>query len=635
MKGGVDPASIYAGRKNIQSTRRAISGLTIRKSKKVKARRALYQPLLATQKYHSSTVKKKVNIPDSVLIPIMSIRRDPDVNVKKKFSITDKQLRGKSKFYVKFDVKDTFGKTVYSTTRLVRHSRQVTALNTPRRSPRILFSPYRRHGKNVMEVRQRDKTAEQIALFRKKIERVGGRLIDSRFESAGVLNISSEDGTEKFIDLVDNSKTYIYRAVPLGPNGEIGIRFASAVARGIPIRNSKKNLKITSVSITTKISDMGIEVRVASLPVGPIALKVVRRDMTLMEKEFTIINDPEPLRLISDPDELMLFSSTDLKEDHIYEFGVVLIFEDGDEDFGSQVSMIEYDALKTNVVETTTTAPHLNEITDNLFDVTFNLKTTIVPGQLDIVKKALEEQDLLAEFADALRDEREDLQKLITHTIIRTDLTSGAQFSLGLFVSGKFSDRRAAALSGAPSLKPGRSYRYTINPQLRSAETMFKGLSVSKQDPATGKKYSYRPSKFRNPITLKRGIIISAGKSSRISGKNNFELGNVGSPAFLTVSLPIDKPAIKNLRASKLDRDTVEITWALTGNVDLIDHFIVQAVKLDEIEFIGAAHNAGDVNSFKFYDELDECDQEIFYRIRMVYADYKRSSVSISNKVVV
>ena len=540
---------------------------------------------------------------------------------------------GKSSFYLKFDVKNVFGKTVYSTTRRVAHSRQVTALNTPRRSPSMLFSPYRRPGKNVLEIRQNDKIAEKIILYRKAINRVAGRLIDSKFERAGVLRLIDNDGTEKFTDFVDNSRTYVYRAVPIGPNGEVGIRFASAVAPGIPIRGSKVSQKITACSIVTALVPTGIEVTVSNLPAGPIAVKVMRRDMSVREKDFKIINDEDPIRLLGD--EIVIFVSTDFKEDHIYEFIAVLIFEDGDEEVAPSVSHIQYDAIKTNVVETNAGDISITDGRGGTVEVSFNVKTKIVPGELDVIKRALEDQDLLSEFSDVLKDERGDLQKLITHTITRTDISSGRQEHLGLFVSGKFSDAAAAKLSGARPIIPGRSYRYTIAPQLRSAETMFKALKVTKQDSATGKKYSYRPSKFRNPMILRRGIIASSGKSSRITAKNNFELGNVGSPTYLTVDIPPDEPAVIGLRASKLDRDTVEISWSLTGDADRIDHFIVQAVKLDEIEFIGAAHNASDSNNFKFYDELDETDQEIFYRIRMVYSDYRRSEVIISNKVVI
>ena len=66
-----------------------------------------------------------------------------------------------------------------------------------------------------------------------------------------------------------------------------------------------------------------------------------------------------------------------------------------------------------------------------------------------------------------------------------------------------------------------------------------------------------------------------------------------------------------------------------------VDHFIVPAVKLDETEFIGAAHNISNVKTFRFYDELDEGDQEIYYRIIMVSANYRRSRIFKSNKVEV
>jgi len=357
--------------------------------------------------------------------------------------------------------------------------------------------------------------------------------------------------------------------------------------------------------------------------------------MTLHDRDYSVINDSNPVRLINSTDETMLFLSSDLKEDHIYQFAAIFIYEDGDEEFGAQISEILYDAVKTGVVETNVSSVTISEVNSNQFNATFNIGTNVIPGNMDVIKRALENQNLLAEFQDQLKDERDDLQKLITHTITRTDMSTGQTVNLGLFVSGEFDDTRASRLNGAPLLSPGRSYRYTISPQLRSAETLFKKLVITRQDPATGKKYNYKPSKFKNPFVIKKGTLASKGNSSRITAKNQFELGAVGSPYYFNINIPNDDPEIKSLKAAQIDRDTVEISWVTSGDQSRVDFFIVQAVKLDEIEFIGAAHNISNVSTFRFYDELEESDQEIRYRIIMVSNDFKRSKVFLSNKVEV
>jgi len=631
----VDPAAVYRSRSKVQTSMRAISGLTTPRVSRIKAPSAMINSMLIVDKIRTSTISKHPRLSDASLIPVFKRFVDPNVNIKKNILINEKILDGKSRFYVKFDMKNTSGRIVFSTIKTVQHARQLVALSTPRIAPNILLSPYRRFGKNVLEVRQLDPVAETIHLYRKTINRSSGRLVDSAYLKVGVLNLNREEGDKKFIDLVDNSKTYIYRAIPIGPAGEIGIKFGSVVSRGLPIKNAKRRHTISTISITSELTQQGIEVKLSEFPVGPTSVKVMRKNMTLHDRDFTVINDASPIRLIDSTDEAMFFLSTDVKEDHIYEFAAVLIYEDGDEEYASQISMIQYDAVKTNVVETSVTTIDIQEAPGNKFNATFNIKTIIVPGKVDVIKRALEDQDLLSEFADALKDEREDLQKLVTHTISRTDMTNGETVDLGLFVSGKFNDRKAGKLKGAPQLSPGRSYRYTISPQLRSAETLFSKLKVTKQDATTGRIYSYKPSKFKNPFIIKKGTLKSAGKSSRITAKNDFELGAVGSPFYFVVTVPKDDPEINGLKAYQIDRDTVEITWSVSGDLSRIDHFIVQALKLDGIEFIGAAHNISNMKSFRFYDELDEGDQEIQYRVIMVSSDYRRSRIFKSNRIEV
>jgi len=632
---GVDPASVYNSQSRVQTSMRAISGLITPRVSRVKAPVAMIKSMLIVDKIMTSTVSKHPRFSSDSLIPVFKRLVDPNVNIRKNILINEKILDGKSRFYVKFDMKNTSGRTVFSSIKTVQHARQLAALSTPRIAPDILLSPYRRFGKNVLEVRQLDPVAETIHLYRKTINKASGRLVDSSYQKVGVLNLSRQEGDRKFIDLVDNSKTYIYRAIPIGTAGEIGIKFGSVVSRGLPIKNAKRRRTISTISITSELTQQGIEVKLTEFPVGPMSVKVMRRNMTLHERDFTVINDASPIRLIGSTDETMFFLSSDVKEDHIYEFAAILIYEDGAEEHASHISLIQYDAVKTGVVETSVTMIDIRETTNNKFNATFTVKTAIVPGKVDVIKRALEDQDLLSEFADAIKDEREDLQKLVTHTMSRTDMTNGETVDLGLFVSGKFSDIKAGKLKGAPALQPGRSYRYTISPQLRSAETLFSKLKVTKQDPATGRMYTYKPSKFKNPFIIKKGTLKSAGKSSRITAKNDFELGAVGSPFYVTVTIPKDDPEVNGLKAYQIDRDTVEITWSVNGDLSRIDHFIVQAIKLDGIEFIGAAHNISDIKSFRFYDELDEGDQEIQYRVIMVSSDYRRSRIFKSNRVEV
>jgi len=634
LRTGLDPASVYKDRRTIVSAQRAVGGMSLRKrSRRPPRRSSRFERALLAYRPMSKAQRNVLKMTSTTLIPVFQRVRDPFVKVRSRFLIQQDKLENAARFYIKMDLYDVRSKkTIFSTTRSVNHSAQVAALRTPRRPPRISVTPYRKIGKNTMSLRQRDRIADKIHVYRKVISSI--RASDAKFELAATVKLNRGDGQKRFVDFVDNSKTIIYRAIPVGPGGEVGIGFGSAVAAGIPQKASKKQKKITSAPVVSRVRGMGIELVVTSIPPSVVALTIMRRDLTIHQKAFTLINDKNPLRQVNEDDVNVSFMSTDVKSGHVYEFRPKLIYDDADEEMSGDVSIVKYLPLRVNVVDTTLGDPTIREVQPGRYDARFSIASAIIPGEQDILKQALEDQGMASLFSDVMLEDRDALQKIVTHGITRTNLKTGREDHLGTFVSGEFSDRKASILNGAELLEAGATYRYEIRPQLRSPSSLFGKLKIEATDPVSSRTYKYSPQKFRNPITLETGTIMTTASRKTRHAENQFEMGDVGSPSMLRVQIPDPPPEIRSVIARQLDRDTVQVFWKMTGDPERIDHFIIEATKLNQIELMGSVHNVPISEYFTFYDEHIEDDQQIMYTVTAVLTNYVQLPPVDSNRIV-
>jgi len=635
LRNNLDPAGVYKGRRTIVSPRRALGGMSLKKGTRRPPRRSSrFERALLAHRPMSKAQRNVLKMRPSTLVPVVKIVQDPFVTVKARTRIRQDKLKSAARFYIKFDLYDVRSKKViFSSTRSVSHSPQVQALRTPRRSPRISIAPYRKIGKNMMSLTQRDRNATELHIYRKVI--TSRRITDTPFKLIDKVRLARGDGQVRFVDFVDNSKTIIYRAIPIGPGGEVGIGFGTAVAAAVPQKQTKKQKKITAAPLISTIVGTGIKVVVTAVPPGVVAIRMLRRNHTLHQRKFTLVNDVNPFRQVSTDDTFVSFTSTDVKAHHVYEFRAKLTYDDGDEEVSGDTSVVKYVQLRINVVDTTLGNPTTHEVRPGLYDARFNIESAVIEGEQDILRQALEAQGMEALFTEEMMQDRDQLQKVITHGITRVNLKTGREDHLGTFVSGEFSDRRASTLNGAKMLEAGATYRYEIRPQLRSPGTLFGSLKIEATDPTSNRAYKYSPEKFRNPFTLQAGTIMTAASRKTRHSENQFEMGDVGSAAMVEVIVPNPPPAISGVRARQLDRDTVQVAWKITGDPQRIDHFIIEATKLNEIELLGTVHNVPGANYFTFYDEDVEDDLQVMYTITTVLTNYTQLSPVDSNKVVI
>lgn len=641
---GIDPSTAGLKFNCINSTYKAVSGFghTARvignmSNTQDAPAAARQQEMLVTSLYQTSNkeIKPLEDLDDKALVPIMSEVPKKEILNFKRVTINSKDV-GLDDFYAIFELIDVNGVKLETLTRRVSHNQFVRNYNMPRTPPRVSVSPAQFSGKNVIEIEQLDVRATSVKLFRRTIKKASNIADDgASYEFVTELLLKKSDGLTKFIDIVNNSSTILYRCIPVGPGGLLGSEFTNAVAVAVKSKTAGRHSRSNAASLTSRIIQGGIELTVSNVPTSTVAVAVLRRDTTVNEETFSCLTISDPIRLVATNINTAVFIDTDVKKDHIYEYLCRLYFEDGTEVISTGNIIQLYLPLAIGIVDVEITDFQLIRNAQSV-DVKFVVRSKLADDNLDQVQQALRKQGLVDLFQDDLKQERDRLQDLIAHSIVRIDLTTGVREDFGTFVGTTFVDSVVSQKNGVSELKEGHKYRYVIGTLIRKAETVFDRFVQNSIDVSTGKEYSYRPATFKHPITLSKGTIVSRESLARNHAEDDFAFGKIGNTREIDVMIDVPDTKIIDVNATRLDRRTASIKWNMAGRNKDIEHFIVMKELLGQAHIVGKVHNISPSKTFEFLDRIEPDDiGEVNYRIVPVMSDYSRGLSVSSNAMKV
>lgn len=628
-KSNTDPASIFKANQP-GGTARNMAGLCSCGERELENvdRDKLRSDLLGDS---NTTIDPLRDLPDTSLLPYSVQRSRRIEKIKMTVKIPRAAIFVKS-FIIKFELLNTRGVIVDTLQGQVEHNQNVRFFNTPKIPPSVSISSTLL-GSNILSIQQEDPVAERVRIFRKEQKPVNSDSLRTGYTQIADLELKKGNDI-KFKDRTNNASTIIYRCIPVGPGGILGSVFGSAVGRAKPIGDLKKPDQVATAALATTIQHNRVIIEVTNVAPGAISIAMMRRDLTVHEKEFSFLKN-DTLRQVPVNVKSIVFEDLDVKQDHIYEYAARLYFTNGREEgpVGSTLQRfirltersvnIDFSNLKVNRTVTTV-------------DVSFDISTKIEESHLDVVKAALERQGLDDLFSDALKDERDGLQPLIVHAIRRIDLTTGREEDFRVFTGVSFSDREEGKKLFIPPLQPGRTYRYLATTLLRAPETMFSKLKRVGIDPSSGREYTYLPSISRHPMALNRGTIVTEESAARNHSGSPFEFGRIANESFIDVTVPSPLPAVSAVSAEIRQPGFNRIRWTIDGSSDQIDHFIVSKEAYGSKSVVGVAHAVSVGKSYEFFAYTDQDDVgEMTYTVTPIYNDYVAGSPAVSNGLVV
>jgi hypothetical protein len=629
---GIDPASIAVRSNTIASSAKVNAGVTVK------------QNIVAVHDRHKSLVESVLqksvpnistqfhlsvndHIPVVVELPVVFIEIEEEVRI-------PIGAIGEREFFLIFELINSAGITVETIYNNVTHPKYVSAIKIPKEPPTVKFMPSGKVGKTILLIKQEDPYATGVNIYRKTLDKHSPQ-IDAQYTFIGKMSVKKGEDFKRFEDEHANFNPTIFRVVPYNDSGVMSSEFTSIVSKSEkPPTNIrvKKEIKPNFVSMAYRFEEHGLDLEIKDLPPGPIIMAVLRYDLTLKEQQSTMIGDF--ILLDGRGSAPLIVSDNSVKKEHIYEYICKLIYRDGQEVIGSNKLIVEYIPVTNNVVNTNVGPSKVIQEGTNL-DVTFDIDSSLVETNIDLIRRAMQAQGLAGIFQEDIIKNKEKLQNLLGYRVVRTNLTTGEIEDFGIIIDTKFSDAKFGKIKGVKPVQPGFEYRYAISTYFRSPETLIPTFTRTVKT-STNNSYTFAPSKWYHPVTLFKGNIVSEKSLQANHAKSDFSHGIVGNITSVNVSLSKVLPSLYDANVSRVGNRLALIQWKVQGEISKIDHFIVILEMLGMRTIVGKSHNVSDGNYFQFIDLLDKGEHgALTYYILPVFYDYSRGTELQTNQVII
>lgn len=627
---GIDPASFVGQRTNtIVPAKHVFAGTVPSSQPAVDAGDEILLKSLLSR----TNLVNQIQLADNA---VMNVPLETDLThviVEETFKIKQGDL-DLDEFYLVFRLKNNKDITLQTLSRVVNHSRQVAIYQTPTVPPSLLTPQRSAIGKNIINVKQQDPNGAYIRLYRKEF-RKNEPNIDAEYKLVSEREAPFGSDYVRFVDQISSINPTIYRAIPVNAGGIMSAEFSSFVIeteRGTVAKTDAASKNQYFVSIDSQIQTGRITIKVSDIPPEPIALELLRIDRTIRERTPTKIGSTTLLN--EETSTAVSFVDNSIKENRIYEYYVNLIFKTGQVIQSSTNHIVEYCPIESNIVNITTTAPVIEENGADV-DVKFTITKDVIQNDADVIKTFLSEQGFLGEFQDEIIASRERLGELFGVAVKRTNLSTGEVENFGVISSDEFSDQRFGRPKGVTNLKPGFAYKYTLTTFARNIETLMPDLVKTVTD-NPNLVYTFKPSRWSHPITLRDGNMITDNSLKRNHSQTSFTFGTVVNILEIQVSLADILPSLYDGKAKQFTDNSVLVQWKVQGNVNKIDHFIVILDIMGMRTIVGKSHNVSNSNYFQFVDKLDNQESGgLTYFVVPVFYDYSRGPALKTNQVVI
>lgn len=560
----------------------------------------------------TNSVETEITIPVAITVPrtYSSVNGEDNAHLFVKFELLN------SKTGIALD-------TVIKPLDVAKH---IQLYNTPRIPPTVSIARSEVSSRANLEIKQVDPGAVGVTVFTKKIHRA---TIDTDdYVLVGSYNVKSTD--QSLLVQVDSSvdSPVVYRVVPFGLQGTQSFEFTNVLSRPTKVK------RIKAISLAALPISNGVQLEVRHIPWGVTSVQFLVRNMTTFEQDYRVVGDDFVLidKTARTSDHVMALDK-DVSPNNVYEYVIRLVYEDGTTEL-SACETIEFISPAPGQVDTK--IDNVIVSTDMEPNVTFDIATTVVDTNIDTVKSLLQQQDMYELFKDDVAKEREFLKDLIAHGVQRIDLTTGTREDFGVLTTGSFSDFALRNNQAIDPLKLGHKYRYEVVAMLRAPETMFESFVKERTDEVTNKTYTFKPSKFLHPVTLNRGVLVTAqGLKTRYS-KEPLAHGTIGAITSVEVSFDNEQAHVLDPRAARFDSMLNIVTWKLQGSIDDVDHFLVMKEVQGVRSVLGKAHSEFLYGNCQFLHAISTRDAGSFsYVIVPVFNDYKVGTSATTNTVLV
>jgi hypothetical protein len=377
------------------------------------------------------------------------------------------------------------------------------------------------------------------------------------------------------------------------------------------------------VSVTAFIRRGAVTVRLAGFQ-SSYSVTVVRRDLTVREKNFQIVDVPEPYAIVNDESSPVTFVDSAVTENHIYEYKAKLLTRAGREILSPSSALIKYRAISDNAVKLIMSDPVVTTDVSGDVDVTFDIEVDTSETNVSLVANFMKQIGFDNLFSNDLEANRERLKNVTSFAIERTDMTMGEVETFPIFLGGRFSDKENRATSNVSPLKVGREYRYVISVLARDADSLVPSVIRPRKDSKTGNVYDVRPFRSYSPSVMRTGTLKADSRYASVNVDDEMLDGFTGTQVHVDVSVKLPRPKVVGGNVVRTYTGAVDIRWKIDGEPSQVDHFVLVCYKSGMRSIVGRTHTFTGNESFMFRDDVIAMTPgDIDYYVTPIYIDMK------------
>lgn len=634
-KNNIDPANVTKNTNSIVPTSKTSSGIIPKKTftqTNVIKNNSNAMNIVASR-LSTNSMDLLTNLTNQSSVVTMEKSTSSFITITEIVNIPVSQI-GRNNFNIIFDLMAVNNRIHQSEKRFVNHSINLTQL-LPTEPPSVKPLSGGAVGRAIFEVKQIDKYANGFFVYRRELN-PNTVMRNAKYTLVEKINLLPGQSTF-FEDRISTINKVLYRFIPFADEDMPATVFTSCVAsfnRGSIIKKNVHDRRPIFAVISPQIDNEQIVVNISDYTPDAIDIRLLKRNLSSFEKNFSTIAN---INLTNNTSVGIKYKDSNVKPNHIYEYQVELIFPDGRIGKAPTNAIIEYSPVTNNIAVTKVTNL-TNTSYEGMTDVTFDIEYSISETNFEFIKKLFSEQSLSTEYQEEITLNKEKLTTLFAYKVLRTNQTTGLVENFGIITDKHFSDRKFGLSRSVTDLESSNKYVYTIITYARNPETVLPKYTREVETTVEGRPSSYTltPYKWRQPVTLIEGNIVSARALQANHSKSELEQGTVVDIKYIPINTVNILPTIETAQASKIKEDTVYIEWKVVGELEKIDHFIIKLNIHGMTTLIGTCHAISANKSFVFVDPLTNGEQgQLEYTIVPVYYDYTEGKSYKTNMVVI
>ena len=485
----------------------------------------------------------------------------------------------------------------------------------------------------MMKIKQLDINSNSVGVYRKS---VNGNENETFIK---VTSMPLPPGKEiQFIDSAGQAEKSIYRVIPFNELSISSGEFSSAIAQG---SKSKKKIEPDNLAILASEIPSGVKVSIFNVPTEVIAIRLVRKNLTIRETAFstpTKVVDGSLRKLDKSTLNVDFFDSPS-RVDATYEYKAIMIDSYGDERESQNRATIHFSGDAQDQEGYTLFSNSLRIGDGGTPNVSFQVEAPTNQSSLDLVYSTLIDAGLDSLYADEIKSNKELFSKIVSLEMLRFDTVTGLNESFGVVKTGLFQDDAKSQRSASVSpLISGRKYIYQFRLLIRAPGTIFSESSSTKTDLETGKSYSVSMKKFNSPTVLKRGVLSSTSSQLKIFPKSSLKIdptigsagemfqGRTSLTGEVVVTMPHVDTDIVDFSVEEAVRGNI-VKWKINEGLQKIDHIIIYAEYNGKLAPLRALHFFG--NDYMVYldDKLKAPLTEVSYYVQLIFQNFSQGQL--------